>query len=56
MTRERSESWEVDSYKEGKWTVSVRRNTEIDRLDEGVYPENRFHELYQFLDRYHSQD
>ncbi len=31
-------SWEVDSYREGKWKVSVRRNLENDRIDEGDSP------------------
>lgn len=32
-------SWEVDSYQEGKWRISVRHNLENDRLDEGDFPE-----------------
>lgn len=36
-------SWEVDSYRQGKWKVSVRKNLENDRLDEGDYPEGQFY-------------
>jgi hypothetical protein len=32
-------SWEVDSYQEGKWRISVRHNLENDRMDEGDFPE-----------------
>ncbi|MGG0937096.1 hypothetical protein ABHN11_13410 [Brevibacillus centrosporus] len=32
-------SWEVETYHEGKWRISVRHNLENDRLDEGDYPE-----------------
>lgn len=31
-------SWNVKTYKEGKYTVSIRRNLENDRVDEGDYP------------------
>lgn len=33
------QSWRVKSYKEGKYTVSVRKNLENDRVDEGDFPE-----------------
>lgn len=36
-------SWEVKSYQQGRWQVSVRRNPENDRLDEGDYPEGQFY-------------
>jgi hypothetical protein len=32
-------SWKGKTYKEGKYTVSIRRNLENDRVDEGYYPE-----------------
>ncbi|WP_442600120.1 hypothetical protein [Neobacillus sp. D3-1R] len=32
-------SWRVKSYKEGKYTVSIRKNLENDRVDEGDFPE-----------------
>ncbi|MEW9668251.1 hypothetical protein [Ammoniphilus sp. 3BR4] len=32
-------SWEVESYQQGKWRISVRSNPENDRLDEGDFPE-----------------
>lgn len=35
-------SWRVNSYKEGKYTVSVRRNLENDRIDEGDFPEKEY--------------
>jgi hypothetical protein len=40
------DSWKVDEYKVGEYkvgerTVSVRRNMENDRLDEGDIPEDR---------------
>lgn len=35
-------SWEADSYSEGKWTVSVRKNMENDRIDEGAHPDPLF--------------
>lgn len=31
-------SWRIDSYQEGKYTVSVRANLENDRVDEGDCP------------------
>lgn len=34
-------SWEVDSYQEGKWRISVRHNLENDRMDEGDLPEDQ---------------
>jgi hypothetical protein len=36
-------SWEVNSYQEGKWRVSVRHNPENDRIDEGDSPDPSFH-------------
>lgn len=30
----------VKSYKEGNYKISVRKNLENDRVDEGDYPEN----------------
>lgn len=38
-------SWRVDSYQEGKYKVSVRKNLENDRIDEGDYPEGRFKKM-----------
>jgi hypothetical protein len=35
-------SWEVDSYKKGKWRISVRQNPENDRVDEGDFPDGHF--------------
>ncbi|GED34786.1 hypothetical protein P9G84_30875 [Brevibacillus centrosporus] len=35
-------SWEVDSYQEGRWRISVRHNLENDRLDEGDFPDESF--------------
>jgi hypothetical protein len=35
-------SWEVDSYEEGQWKISVRHNMENDRVDEGDHPEPSF--------------
>lgn len=32
-------SWRIKTYKEGKYTVSVRKNLENDRVDEGDFPE-----------------
>lgn len=32
-------SWKVETYQEGKYTISVRKNLENDRVDEGDYPE-----------------
>jgi hypothetical protein len=33
-------SWRVDSFQEGKYKISVRKNLENDRVDEGDYPES----------------
>lgn len=35
-------SWRVDSFQKGKYKVSVRKNLENDRVDEGDYPESGF--------------
>ncbi|WP_180230116.1 hypothetical protein [Bacillus sp. AFS073361] len=32
-------SWRVDTYQEGKYKISVRKNLENDRVDEGDFPE-----------------
>lgn len=33
-------SWRVDSYQEGAYKISVRKNLENDRVDEGDLPDN----------------
>ncbi|MCH6264514.1 MULTISPECIES: hypothetical protein [Neobacillus] len=33
-------SWRVDSYQEGEYKISVRKNLENDRVDEGDLPDN----------------
>lgn len=43
-------SWRVNSYKEGKFTVSVRRNLENDRVDEGDFPERKTSEAADIKD------
>lgn len=35
------QSWRVKTYQEGKYTVSVRKNLENDRVDEGDVPDKK---------------
>lgn len=32
-------SWRVKTYQEGSYKITVRKNLENDRVDEGDYPE-----------------
>lgn len=37
-------SWRVDTYQEGPYKISVRKNLENDRVDEGDIPDNELPE------------
>lgn len=44
-------SWRVNTYQEGKYKISVRKNLENDRVDEGDYPENGLKDTNNKRDR-----